>query len=293
MVWFSEWVTEAATLFAPIPASASLQASLPCWPMSNVTRCVGAAALALLALSGCKPKVVQTRNRLDEKQFPAVVLWAWERPEDLEFLEANRYAVAFLAQTLILKGDEVVFRPRHQPLKVSPQVKLVAVTRVESQKTTGQRVALSQAQRDRLTTLIVKTLELNRVSAVQIDFDAAVSEREFYRTLLQELRKRIPDDVPLSITALASFCVGDRWLSDLPIDEAVPMIFRMGADDKNIKNMLAGGDDFREPLCRRSYGLALDEPVDLKRDAARRLYVFNARAWTPSDLQLMKERGLP
>jgi len=240
------------------------------------------AALVLLACGSCRRK--QTRNRLEETHFPSIVLWAWERPEDLRTADSKRYAVAFLAQTLTLKGDEVIFNPRHQPLQVSPETKLMAVTRIESQKTTGQRAALSEAQRQKLVSLIVNTAGVGNVSAIQIDFDAASSERDFYRSLLQDLRQRLPDPVPLSMTALASFCVGDRWLDDLPVDEAVPMIFRMGADDRTIKNMLAGGDDFREPLCRKSYGVATDEVFEMKRDASRRLYIFNNRPWNESSI---------
>jgi hypothetical protein len=96
--------------------------------------------------------------------------------------------------------------------------------------------------------------------------------------------------MPLSMTALASFCVGDRWLDDLPVDEAVPMIFRMGADDRTVKNMLTGGDDFREPLCQRSYGIATDEPVDLKFKSSRRVYVFNTRSWQSTDIDVLVNR---
>jgi hypothetical protein len=240
------------------------------------------AAFVLFAFDSCRKKA--TRNRLDESHFPSIVLWAWERPEDLRTLDSKRYAVAFLAQTLTLKGDEVVFNPRHQPLQVSPETKLIAVTRIESQQTTGQRAVLSDAQRQRLVSLIVNTAGVGNVSAIQIDFDAASSERDFYRSLLQDLRQRLPDSVPLSMTALASFCAGDRWLDDLPVDEAVPMIFRMGADDRTIKNMLAGGDDFREPLCRKSYGVATDEVFEMKRDPSRRLYIFNNRPWNESSI---------
>jgi len=250
---------------------------------------LAAAVLALTMLFGCKPKA-PTRNRLNEKHFPSIILWAWERPEDLEFLDARRYAVAFLAQTLTLKGEDVVFSPRHQPLRVSPDIELIAVTRVESQKTTGQRAALTPAQREHLVTLILKTLELNRVSAIQVDFDAASSERDFYRALLRDLRAKLPDDVPLSITALASFCVGDRWLNDLPVDEAVPMIFRMGADDRSIRTLLSAGNDFGEPLCRRSYGIALNEPLEMKFEKSRRLYVFNDRSWTEKDVASLPQR---
>lgn len=240
-------------------------------------------AASLVALCSWKPKI-QGRNRVDENRFPRTVLWAWERAEDLEFLDPQRFAVAFLAQTLVLKGDEVIFNPRRQPLKISPGTRLIAVTRIESQKITGQRSALSDTQRERLSALILKTLELKNVAAIQVDFDAAKSERKFYQSLLQDLRHKLPENVPLSMTALASFCVGDRWLADLPVDEAVPMIFRMGTDDQPIKRLLAEGNDFREPLCRKSFGIALDEPIQVKFDASRRRYVFNPHPWTAADV---------
>lgn len=250
-----------------------------------------AAGLLLLGGAACK-RVVQDRNRLNENGFPKLILWAWERPENLEFLDPNQFGVAFLAQTLVLKNSDVVFKPRQQLLKVRPETKLIAVTRIESQKTTGSPATLNASQREQLTQRILRTLHLGNVSAIQIDFDAATSERDFYRQLLTDLRQKLPDNIPLSMTALASFCIGDRWLSDLPVDEAVPMIFRMGADDHAIKSSLASGNDFREPVCRRSYGVALDEPLDMKFDRARRVYFFNMRPWTENDLaEIHRLRG--
>lgn len=249
-----------------------------------------AAALPLISLSCTKTKI-ENRNRVDENSFPQTVLWVWERPEDLEFLDPHQFAIAFLAQTLVMKGDEVVFKPRHQSLKVHPDAKLIAVTRIESQKTTGIPTALSQSQREKLVNLVLKTQELKNVSAIQIDFDAKTSEREFYRSLLHDLRQRLPDNIPLSMTALASFCVGDRWLDDLPVDEAIPMIFRMGADDRTIKSYLASGKDFQEPICRRSYGVAVDEPVQTNFDRSRRRYIFNVRPWTQDDLLAFSARA--
>ncbi len=246
-------------------------------------------ALALVLFCNCKSKV-QTRNRLDEDHFPRLILWAWERPEDLRWLDANRFAVAFLAQTLVLQNEQVILDPRLQQLEVSPETKLMAVTRIESQKTTGQQAVLSDAQRARTVELILKTSLRTNVSAIQIDFDATASERDFYRALLHDVRARLPDNVSLSITALASFCVGDRWLEDLPIDEAVPMIFRMGADERTIKNLLSSGEDFREPLCRKSYGIAVDEPLEIKFKSGRRVYVFNNRPWKPGDLTPIVQR---
>ena len=98
-------------------------------------RCV-VGVLSLVMLASCLPRD-RHRNRLDESHFPRVILWAWERPEDLKTVDPNRFAVAFLAQTIALKNDDVILAPRHQPLDVSPETKLMAVTRIESQKTTG------------------------------------------------------------------------------------------------------------------------------------------------------------
>src|SRR4051794_26042692 len=94
----------------------------------------------------CRTKF-NSRNRFDENQFPHTILWAWERPEDLEFLDSQKFAIAFLAQTLVLKGGDVTFNPRRQPLNVLPEMKMIAVTRIESQKATGTPTALSPTQR--------------------------------------------------------------------------------------------------------------------------------------------------
>ena len=231
-----------------------------------------------------------SRNRANEMNLPPVMLWAWERPEDLRFINSSRYGVAVLAQTLVLKGDEVIHKPRRQPLLVPPDAKVVAVTRIESQRSKDQRPALSPDQKNRISELVRKTLELPNVSAVQIDFDVTTSERNFYRNLLVELRSKLPDETPLSITALASFCIGDRWIKDLPVDEAIPMAFRMGTDSEKIRALLGDGHDFRGELCQRSYGIALDEPLSTTFDSARRVYVFNSRSWKESDLKDVEER---
>ena len=248
------------------------------------------AVMPLAAIISCRSKA-DTRNRFDEIRFPNQILWAWERPEELEFLDSQKFAVAFLAQTLVLKNDDVEYKPRRQPLKVKPDTRLIAVTRIESQKTTGLPSTLSATQKQKLLDLVLKTAVLRNVAAIQIDFDAARSEREFYRDLLTQLRQKLPDNMPLSMTALASFCVGDRWLDDLPVDEAVPMIFRMGADSHSIRTFLTSGNDFKEPLCRRSYGIALDEPIEINFDRSRRKYIFNVRPWSETDIPALQQEA--
>jgi hypothetical protein len=117
---------------------------------------------------------------------------------------------------------------------------------------------------------------------MQIDFDATLSQREFYRQLLFSVRQKLPPNMPLSITALASWCAGDNWLSDLPIDEAVPMLFRLGAEQRQFRTRLDAGDNFKNTPCQNAAGVSTDEIV--KPPVVQRLYLFNPNSWSQSSL---------
>ena len=220
---------------------------------------------------------------------PSLVLWAWERPTDLTFIDPGQTAVAFLARTIHLRGDEVVTRPRLQPLKLPERVTVVAVARVESDATKKPR--LSNEQESKLVASITEMASLANVSGIQIDFDATKSERSFYREVIIGVRRRLPERIGLSITALASWCMDDDWLSDLPIDEAVPMLFRLGAGTNEVATWLASGRDFSAPICRDSLGVSTDEPWT-KLPAGRRIYVFRTKPWT-AQAQLALSWELP
>ena len=224
--------------------------------------------------------------------MPATMLWAWERPENLMWLDGTQdIGVAFLAQTLVLSNDEVVVKPRRQPLEVPAETYLVAVTRIESSRSPEARALLSLKQQKLVSDAILKTLKMKNVKALQLDFDALVSERPFYSEILNKLKPLLPEGVPLSITALTSWCVGDRWIGDLPVDEVVPMIFDMGTDEKEIYRFLAAGKDWTEPRCRDSYGIAVYEPVKTELKVNRRMYFFNKRPWTKSDMRFVNRRS--
>jgi hypothetical protein len=207
---------------------------------------------------------------------PRLTLWAWERPEDLRFIDAKTTGVAFLASTVRLQGGAVVVRPRAQSLLVDPEVRLTAVVRIEA-----NAADLSEDQRRAAVAELMRCTRLPHVDTLQIDFDARRSQRAFYRALLDDVRAARPRQ-RLSITALASWCLDDPWIADLPIDEAVPMLFRMGEDAAAIRAHVRGGGDFRVELCRTSAGVSTDEP-ELPRHAGRLRYVFNPRAWSAAD----------
>jgi hypothetical protein len=213
--------------------------------------------------------------------LPRLMLWAWERPTDLRSIDADA-GVAFLSQTLIVRNDAVDVRPRRNPLQVLAHTPLVAVTRIESGGHAPRPGAGRPGAASLVTTManaIAGSMALPRVRGVQIDFDAAESERPFYRALVQAVRGQLGPAVPLSITALASWCVQDRWMEGLPVDETVPMLFRMGPVHAPYAG-LARSPWSAAAACRGALGTSLDEPLHV-RAAGRRVYVFNAAPWTP------------
>lgn len=203
--------------------------------------------------------------------FPRIMLWAWERPEKLDFIDPREVGVAFLARTISVRGHVVTVRPRFQPLVVTPGTALMAVVRIESREPDPSR-------RVEVVHAILGAAELSGVRALQIDYDATSSERSFYRGVLSDLRRVLPGSMPLSITALASWCESDGWISDLPVAEAIPMLFRMGAD------RYYPGMQFRPEVCGTSVGISTDEPlVEIPR--GRRVYVFHPRSWSQVELR--------
>lgn len=229
-----------------------------------------AALIPLVLLNAC------ARRTDPLPGFPRVFIWAWERPEDLRWLDTRAVGVAFLARTVCPREDGVLVRPRMQPLLVKPGAVLMAVVRVETGGPVGRPA--SGADVGRTAGAIADAAGLPGVRALQVDFDAVASERAFYRTLLLELRRRLPARMPLSITALASWCESDGWMEGLPVAEAVPMLFRMGPD------RYSAGADFRSGLCRSSVGVSTDEQPS-RIPSGRRVYIFNPRAWSPEHLQ--------
>ncbi len=219
------------------------------------------------------------------KGLPDVVLWAWERPEDLRSLDGS-IGVAFLVQTLIISGDHVIVRPRLQPLRVRPATPLIAVTRIEHPN--GDDRPLEASGIPRLAAHIADSRRLPRVQGVQLDFDATASERDFYRALLRAVRAELGASTPLSITALASWCVGDNWLEGLPIDEAVPMLFRMGPANGPFGSLAVSRGAAARP-CAVALGVSLDEPLPVARKG-RRVYVFSPRSWTPESVAEARRR---
>ena len=226
----------------------------------------------LIAISATAVLVSCSNASLRQQRFelPDIVLWAWERPEDLRFVNPERTGIAFLAATALIGANgSVCFQPRMQRLELPPNPAVLAVVRLQSLP------AHVTVQGQPLISGIRQIAALPNVRGIQIDFDARTSERNFYRALLRRLTREI--DKPIGVTALASWCIGDRWLDGEPIVEAVPMFFRMGRKESR--------DAVPEsPICRSSIGLSTDEAWPVRRPPAiDRIYLFSPHAWTARD----------
>lgn len=206
--------------------------------------------------------------------LPPTMLWAWERAEDLRWLPREA-GVAYVAVTVELEADKMRLRRRSYPLLVRPDTALVPVVHVDA--AWRQPPTLDARQQSAIVNEVLKAAAGSTSRVVQLDFEVRLSQRAFLLAVVREIRARLPADVALSATALASWCAGDYWIADLEADEVVPMAFRMARDDAPIRALLSAQGGFVRPRCSTAVGMATDEPVIAV--AARRRYFFAPRAW--------------
>ncbi len=222
------------------------------------------------------------------QQLPPHMLWAWERPEDLRWLPAN-VGVAYVATTVELDGTAVHTRPRAQALLLRPDAVVVPVVHVDA--STRNRPTLDAPQQavvvNQVLAVAARHAESGQARVVQLDFEVRQSQRAFLRAVVQDIRRQLPADTALSITALASWCAGDYWLQDVPADEVVPMAFRMGRDDARLRKQLNEDGRFTRPRCQSALGTAKDEAA--VRATAPRHYYFSPTSWTQQQWQRVND----
>ena len=198
---------------------------------------------------------------------PAQMNWYWLRTYQApERPKASDAGAAFLAMSFFLvEGRPAIVYPRRAPLILPPNTYRMAVVRIDHNE-----AKFTAAQRAALARMIAEVPGLTRTQALQIDFDAPQSAWPFYKALLADVRRALGPNVFLSITALASWCTAGSWMSGLPVDEIVPMFFRMGRQRINPPLAFAA--------CQTSAGISADEPgVHLPR-SVKRVYTFQSGA---------------
>ena len=209
-------------------------------------------------------------------------LWAWRREEDLSFIDPARVKVALWTGTIFIKDDEFAVEHRANPITYPTEAEIVGVVRLEATSVPDDSIV------PRLADAIIAASRPFRPVEHQLDFDARLSQRDFYRRLLDALRVRT-GEAKLSITALASWCFYDDWVRALPVDAVVPMIYRMGPDGDAIRHVLYTERAFPAPVCDGNIGYSADEPL-APVDGLRRVFLFHPKPWTEDSFHAMIEK---
>jgi hypothetical protein len=156
---------------------------------ANVAACPASRLRSLTLLAALSAVALQTSSYAHPRnsfgKLPTLMLWAWERPEDLRAVDPAA-GIAFLAQTITINFDHLRVNSRRHPLRVADRAVLVAVTRIEFPTTR----TVDAGDEERIAAAIAETASFPRVAGVQVDFDAVESQRPFYRRLLGRLRAR-------------------------------------------------------------------------------------------------------
>jgi hypothetical protein len=237
---------------------------LPLLPYPDPVRVLFAPLLiALLARGDVSPRPLP---------LTAVTLWSWERADDLRWLSGSGVRVAMLDRTLVVRDGRLDVQLRRQPLRLADDTPLMSVVRIE---TDGR--PLPSPLVSALADQIGMASRVPRASAVQIDFDARQSERDFYRVLLKDVRTRLSPSQRLSMTALASWCAEDPWIDEDGVDEIVPMLFEMGPDAARVVTSYRDNRAWSVGACNLARGISTAEPWPGLPPVSQ-IYVWRARS---------------
>lgn len=235
--------------------------------------------LSMMSGAGSKDQNLFAENK-------SVTIWAWDRFDDLSFLKGDT-DVTYYAGTFYLRDNRAIFNPRKKELicpesaKTSPSFRIEAVHSIDSEYKQSAIATICD------TIKIYLKSHKHSLDMVQIDFDAGQSQRSFYKDLLKELRTTLGAETKISITALTSWCLSDRWMQGLDVDEIVIMLFSLGKDkDETLAllelDQLDTGNDAHTAI-----GISANEPSTNQKlkelgilDEAQKIYIFQSLPWT-------------
>jgi len=243
---------------------------------------------------------------------PSITVWAWQRDEDLSYIDPGKVSVAYLAGTIFIRGSSVRFRPCDRKLNLPPGTNAYPVFRIETIRSFPAHASgFKTSENDDIPTVDAasyaakaianhsSSFARNNVSSksvacrqVQIDFDAFSDERTFYRELLRRLRHELPSGCKISITVLASWLLADRWLEPACADEAVAMLFSMGPGKREVLSSIRPGALNSGAGIPIALGISANEKSTNRalferqiQKSTGHLYIFSSRPWTQERLR--------
>lgn len=212
-----------------------------------------------------------------ELGWPAEFWWYWDRPAAKLPAPPPDIGAAVVVTHVLLSGAGHLRQTRRSTLRLPETTSILPVIHVEIDR--AQPFAGNTMQRNALRDAVVDAASRGNAPWVQLDFEVRRSEREFWRTSVETTKAALPETVRLSVTALASWCYGDRWLGDISADEVVPMYFRLGRSRSDYEARSAAG--IPEPRCAQAHGLADDEPLWPQALPGRRYLFLGHRTQRP------------
>lgn len=207
-----------------------------------------------------------------------IYLYSWERFDDLSFLENSplndEVTIIPLAGEINIYEDSFYKNYRMHQIIIPDSVESFPIIRINN--FASAEIFLEHFNE-------IEDFILSICSGhdhCQLDFDARESEYNNYINLINNIKNKLPK-TEISITAPASWCYPKSWINNLPISYAVPMIYRLGKDEKIIKDGDVSPLFLSNPLCSNNIALSNDE-LDFnfkKYTENKNIYLFNSEHW--------------
>ena len=233
--------------------------------------------------------LVLTALPLHAGAAPAVA-WLWDEARLPAWSTAE---AAVLQRHILLSGDTALTRPRQRRPAMPASTRITPVLHVEV-STVNPPIDI-ESRRPMIVRAMLEAAGASTSGWVQLDMEAKPSQRQFYRSLVRQLRDELPPDVKLSVTALAWWCRSPAWLDGLAADEVVPMFFRMGRDNASLRAIIEQSPATLHASCRAgSAGFSPQEPFAPKvHERYRKTYWFDRHAWKRSATASSPHPGTP
>lgn len=208
-----------------------------------------------------------------------LVAWLWD---DAILPAWSTVEAAILQRHILLTGDTALTRPRRHWPSTPSATRVTPVLHVEV-STVNPPVDIDR-RADMIVHAMLEAAQISTSGWVQLDLEAKPSQRMFYRALVARVRAELPPQVRLSVTALAWWCRAPAWLDGLAADEVVPMFFRMGRDNAQLRHIIEHTPGVLHASCRAgSAGFSPQEPFAPQVAARyRKTYWFDRHAWKRS-----------
>lgn len=220
--------------------------------------------------------------------LPPLMLWAWQAPQDLRGLDATKIGVATYIGTITITGNNVTTQANQARMLIPNNLYRMAVIHISVSP--FMKPALDQNTIIKVSNDILLLYRNTNMPALQLDFSATNSQRNFYAEVIRNVHQQIDPNTYFSITALASWCVGDRWIKEqhLPIDLVVPMYFSLAQTSREKFKFIQSfptNINSLAPECRNAIGIATFETWQVPLHADIPVFVFTRGSWTAEKIQ--------